>query len=49
MKRTRLPHRRRAETTELEIGTTRLLATVGFDDAGQSRELFLDGAKGQGA
>ena len=43
--RTRLPHRRRAETTELAIGGMPVLATVGFDDNGQPAELFLNGGK----
>jgi hypothetical protein len=43
--RTRLPNRRRAETTELAIGETVVLTTVGFDAAGQPAEIFLSGAK----
>jgi hypothetical protein len=43
--RTRLPNRRRAETTELAIGGMPVLATVGFHDDGQPAELFLNSGK----
>ena len=45
MARNRLPNRRKAETTELVLGGTKLLATVGFDRAGHPAEVFLSGAK----
>jgi hypothetical protein len=45
MSRVRLPNRREALTTDLAVGARFFKATVGFDDAGQPKELFLSGAK----
>jgi len=45
MIRVRLPNRRRAITHDLVVGRAHYTATIGFDEIGRPRELFLDGAK----
>ncbi len=43
--RRRLPNRRPGETHALSVGNHTFTATFGFDQDGQPREVFLDGAK----
>jgi hypothetical protein len=43
--RRRLPNRREAVTETLVIGNMVISATVGFDEAGAPKEIFLDGGK----
>ncbi len=43
--RTRLPNRRPALTLDIETGDCRATATIGFDEAGRPREVFLIGGK----
>ncbi len=43
--RRRLPSRRPGETHALSVGNHTFTATFGFDQDGQPREVFLDGAK----
>lgn len=45
MTRQRLPNRRDNESREIEVGGRSYLVTVGFDPAGQPREIFIHGAK----
>lgn len=45
MTRARLPNRRRNESREIETADRRCLVTVGFDDAGWPREIFMQDAK----
>ncbi len=44
-RRRRLPNRRPGETHALSVGNHTFTATFGFDQDGQPREVFLDGAK----
>jgi hypothetical protein len=43
--RTRLRNRRPGLTTDLRVGTLSAKATIGFDQAGRPKELFLVGSK----
>jgi hypothetical protein len=43
--RQRLPNRRPAMTEDIDVGHTRLTATIGFDPKGDPAEVFLSGAK----
>jgi hypothetical protein len=43
--RHRLPNRRLAMTTEIEVANAQVTATVGFDATGRPAEVFLSGAK----
>jgi ribonucleoside-diphosphate reductase alpha chain len=43
--RRRLPNRRTSITEDIEVGNTTLSATIGLDQTGRPRELFLSGAK----
>lgn len=45
MRRDRLPNRRRSETLELSHEGHSFAITIGYDDAGQPREVFAGGAK----
>ena len=45
MTRARLPHRRPAETVQLEYGGTRFTVTVGFYPDGRPGEVFTHGAR----
>jgi ribonucleoside-diphosphate reductase alpha chain len=45
MIRRRLPNRRPAVTHDLAVGNARFAATVGFDEFGRPREIFLAGAR----
>src|SRR2546430_1832178 len=44
-RRRRLPNRRRAETADIVIGNMVVSATVGFDETGAPKEIFLAGGK----
>jgi hypothetical protein len=43
--RRRLPARRRSETVNLTVGNMPFSATIGFDEAGTPKEIFLAGGK----
>jgi hypothetical protein len=43
--RRRLPNRRMSETRDIIVDNTRVIATVGFDEAGMPKEVFLVGGK----
>ncbi len=43
--RARLPNRRRQETIDLEFDAHLYAVSVGFDDAGQVREVFVTGQR----
>jgi hypothetical protein len=45
MSRTRLPHRRAAETVELEHGGQRFTVTIGFYPDGRPGEVFTHGLR----
>jgi hypothetical protein len=45
MSRTRLPHRRFAETVALEHGGARFMVTIGFYTDGRPSEVFTHGAR----
>jgi hypothetical protein len=45
MSRRRLPNRRPAVTHDLVVGNARVAATLGFDELGRPREIFLSGAR----
>ena len=45
MTRTRLPHRRPAETTALDYDGTRYMVTIGFYPDGRPGEVFTHGAR----
>lgn len=45
MIRRRLPNRRAAVTHDLEVDDRRYQASIGFDELGRPRELFLTGPK----
>ena len=40
-----LPFRRQNETVEVIFDSNRYTVTIGFDEAGRARELFVDGPK----
>jgi hypothetical protein len=44
-RRRQLPNRRPAVTEEINVGNSRLTATIGFDPAGHPAEIFLSAAK----
>jgi hypothetical protein len=43
--RRRLPNRRMSETRDLVVDNTMVTATVGFDETGTPKEIFLAGGK----
>jgi hypothetical protein len=43
--RVRLPNRRSCVTTDVDVGTVRYTASVGFDADGAPREIFLSSGK----
>jgi hypothetical protein len=45
MTRTRLPHRRAAETVQLQYDGTRYMVTIGFYPDGRPGEVFTHGAR----
>lgn len=45
MIRRRLPNRRPAERHDLVVGSARYAVTIGLDELGRPRELFIDGPR----
>jgi hypothetical protein len=43
--RRRLPNRRNTLTEDIELGNMVIAASIGLDDAGRPKELFMSGAK----